>query len=73
MDSPRDGYLLPRPLQALARWSLARIVAAAVGDGWAGAEETQHRVLDALDYFARGDYRDDVTTVVLAMKPNGSP
>jgi hypothetical protein len=50
-----------------------RIVAAAVGDGWAGAEETQHRVLDALDYFARGDYRDDVTTVVLAMKPNGSP
>ena len=40
--------------------------------GWAGAEETQHRVLDALDQFARGDYRDDVTTVVLAVKPNGS-
>jgi hypothetical protein len=49
-----------------------RIVAAAQGGGWAGAEETQHRVLDALDQFARGDYRDDVTTVVLAVKPNGS-
>jgi hypothetical protein len=50
-----------------------RIIAAALGQGWAGAEETQHRVLDALDDFARGEYRDDVTTVVLAVKPNGSP
>jgi hypothetical protein len=49
-----------------------RIVAAARNGGWAGAEETQHRILDALDAFARGDYRDDVTTVVLAVKPNGS-
>lgn len=49
-----------------------RIVAAARGLGWAGAEETQHRVLDALEAFARGDYHDDVTTVVLAVKPNGS-
>ena len=49
-----------------------RIVAAALGGGWAGAEETQHRILDALDAFARGNYHDDVTTVVLAVKPNGS-
>jgi sigma-B regulation protein RsbU (phosphoserine phosphatase) len=50
-----------------------RIVTAAQGNGWAGAEETQHRILDALENFARGDYHDDVTTVVLAVKPNGSP
>jgi sigma-B regulation protein RsbU (phosphoserine phosphatase) len=49
-----------------------RIVTAARNGAWAGAEETQHRILDALDSFARGDYHDDVTTVVLAIKPNGS-
>ena len=49
-----------------------RILAAAQGFGWAGAEETQHRILDALDGFARGNYHDDVTTVVLMVKPNGS-
>ncbi len=49
-----------------------RILAAAQGLGWAGAEETQHRILDALDAFARGNYHDDVTTVVLMVKPNGS-
>ena len=48
-----------------------RIVAAARGLGWAGAEETQHRILDALDRFARGSYHDDVTTVVLTVKPDG--
>ena len=48
-----------------------RIVAAARGPGWAGAEETQHRILDALDAFAGGDYHDDVTTVVLTVKPDG--
>lgn len=46
-----------------------RIVAAA--RGVAGAEETQHRILDALETFARGSYHDDVTTVVLAVKPQG--
>jgi len=50
-----------------------RIVAAANGSGWAGSEETQRRILDALDRFARGSYHDDVTTVVLTVKPNGSP
>ena len=50
-----------------------RIVTAARGDGWAGAEETQRRVLDALDRFAHGAYHDDVTTVVLTVKSNGSP
>ena len=50
-----------------------RILAAAQGPGWAGAEETQHRILDALDGFAQGNYHDDVTTVVLTVKPNGSP
>jgi hypothetical protein len=49
-----------------------RIVAAARGAHWAGAEETQRRILSALDGFARGDYRDDVTTVVLSVRPNGS-
>jgi sigma-B regulation protein RsbU (phosphoserine phosphatase) len=48
-----------------------RIIAAARDGGWAGAEETQHRILDALDRFARGDYHDDVTTVVLTARPNG--
>jgi hypothetical protein len=48
-----------------------RIVAAARGASWAGAEETQHRILTALDGFARGDYHDDVTTVVLSMRPDG--
>jgi hypothetical protein len=50
-----------------------RIVAAAGDGGWAGAEETQHRILNALERFARGSYHDDVTTVVLTVKPNGSP
>ena len=50
-----------------------RILAAAQGPGWAGAEETQHRILDALDRFVQGSYDDDVTTVVLTLKPNGSP
>jgi hypothetical protein len=133
MDSARDGYLLPKPLQVLAGWSPGRIVALSVvlsialgaidwitgplfsfrifylvplaardrvvlytdgvseswnaageefGDGrivaaaqaggWAGAEETQHRILDALDRFSQGAYHDDVTAVVLAVKPNGS-
>jgi hypothetical protein len=49
-----------------------RIATAATGSGWAGAEETQHRILDALDDFARGNYHDDVTTVVLTLQPNGS-
>jgi hypothetical protein len=49
-----------------------RIRAAAQGLSWAGAEETQHRILDTLDAFARGKYHDDVTTVVLAVKPNTS-
>ena len=49
-----------------------RIIAAAQGPGWAGAEETQHRILDTLDAFARGTYHDDVTTVVLAVKPSGN-
>jgi hypothetical protein len=48
-----------------------RIAVAARGTGWAGAEETQHRILDSLEAFARGDYHDDVTTLVLAVKPNG--
>jgi hypothetical protein len=48
-----------------------RIVAAARCVASAGAEETQHRILDALDKFARGSYHDDVTTVVLAVKPKG--
>jgi hypothetical protein len=48
-----------------------RIVAAARGVASAGAEETQHRILDALESFARGSYHDDVTTVVLAVKPKG--
>jgi hypothetical protein len=51
----------------------ARIVEAAQGAAWAGAEETQHRILDALESFARGNYHDDVTTVVLSFRPNGSP
>lgn len=54
-------------------FGVERIVTSAKGDAWAGAEETQHRILDALDSFARGAYHDDVTTVVLAVKPNGSP
>jgi serine phosphatase RsbU (regulator of sigma subunit) len=95
MDSARDGYLLPKPFQTMARWSHARIVLftdgvseswnaageefgetriidAAKSSGGAGAEETQHRILDALDAFARGRYHDDVTTVVLSVRPNGS-
>jgi hypothetical protein len=51
----------------------ARIIDAARSSGGAGAEETQHRILDALDTFARGQYHDDVTTVVLTLKPNGGP
>jgi sigma-B regulation protein RsbU (phosphoserine phosphatase) len=50
-----------------------RIVAAALAGGWAGAAETQRRVLDALERFAHGSYHDDVTTVVLTVKPNWSP
>jgi hypothetical protein len=50
-----------------------RIVEAALAGGWAGAAETQRRVLHALDVFAKGSYHDDVTTVVLTVKPNGSP
>lgn len=49
-----------------------RIVEAARGASGCGAEETQHRILDALENFARGSYHDDVTTVVLAVKPQGS-
>jgi hypothetical protein len=49
----------------------ARIVGAVAGRDWAGAEETQHRILDALDVFTGGTYHDDVTTVVLAVKPRG--
>ena len=30
MDSAREGYLLPKPLQILARWSPTRIMALAV-------------------------------------------
>jgi sigma-B regulation protein RsbU (phosphoserine phosphatase) len=48
-----------------------RIVTAARGAGWAGAEETQHRILDALEAFAHGNYHDDVTTLILTVKPNG--
>jgi hypothetical protein len=44
------------------------IAAASVGP-WAGAEETQRRVLAAVDAFSKGRYRDDVTTVVLAIPP----
>jgi hypothetical protein len=50
-----------------------RIVSAARDGAWAGAEETQRRILDALDRFARGNYHDDVTTVVLTVRPDGSP
>jgi len=50
-----------------------RIVVAARGSGWAGAEETQRRILDSLQRFSRGQYHDDVTTVVLTVKPDGSP
>jgi hypothetical protein len=48
-----------------------RIVAAAGEGGWAGAEETQHRILDALERFTRGVYHDDVTTLILAVKSYG--
>lgn len=51
----------------------SRIIEAATGLGWAGAEETQHRILNALESFAQGNYHDDVTTVVLTVRPNGSP
>jgi hypothetical protein len=50
-----------------------RIAAAAQAGAWAGAEETQHRILDALHDFAHGMYHDDVTTVVLAVRSNGGP
>jgi len=46
-----------------------RILAAARAASGTGAEETQHTILDALDAFAVGNYHDDVTTVVLAVKP----
>jgi phosphoserine phosphatase RsbU/P len=46
----------------------ARIVAAARGAAGTHAEETQRRILEALETFTRGAYHDDVTTLVLTVQ-----